>query len=190
MIIGLTGSYAAGKDTLGEYLVSKGFAHHSLSDLIRVELKSRGLQETRESLIKVGTEVRQKYGSGEWARRAIEAINGNHERNSVVTSIRNPEEVVELKKHGEFHLWFVDAPDQLRYERMQARRRPGDPETFEDFLAKEKIENSADPAAQQLQKVAEMADVEIINDKDFESLYRTVDELLLEQSHGLNKEAE
>ncbi|MDP2933991.1 MAG: AAA family ATPase [bacterium] len=189
MIIGLTGSYAAGKDTVGEYLVSKGFIHHSLSDLIREELKTRGISETRESLIRLGTEVRQKSGSGEWARRAIEAINGNHERNSVVTSIRNPEEVVELKKHGEFHLWFVDAPDRLRYERMQVRQRQGDTASFEDFLAKEKIENSADPAAQQLQKVADLADVEIINDKNFESLYSTVDELLLEQSHGLNKEA-
>jgi hypothetical protein len=72
---------------------------------------------------------------------------------------------------------------------MQPRRRTGDPETFEDFLAKEKIENSSDPTAQQLQAVSEMADVEIINDKDFASLYRTVDELLLEQGHGLNKEA-
>jgi len=189
MIIGLTGSYAAGKDSVGEYLVTKGFVHHSLSDLIREELKSRNVPETRDSLINVGTEVRQKFGSGVWAKRALEAIDKNHEPNSVVTSIRNPAEVVELKTRGEFHMWFVDAPDQLRFERMQSRRRTGDPETFEDFLAKEKIENSSDPTAQQLQAVSEMADVEIINDKDFASLYRTVDELLLEQGHGLNKEA-
>ena len=39
--IGVTGTLGSGKDTLAAYLVSKGFEHISLSDLIREELKKK-----------------------------------------------------------------------------------------------------------------------------------------------------
>ena len=39
MIIGITGSYASGKDTVASILQEKGFIHYSLSDILREELK-------------------------------------------------------------------------------------------------------------------------------------------------------
>ena len=51
MIIGLTGSYGAGKDTVADYLKAKGFGYHSLSDILRGELVRSGQSITRESLI-------------------------------------------------------------------------------------------------------------------------------------------
>ena len=56
MIIGLTGSYCSGKDTVADYIVkNNGFTHFSLSDEIRLLMKEQGIEPTRENLIKFGT---------------------------------------------------------------------------------------------------------------------------------------
>lgn len=184
MIIGVTGSFAAGKDTVGEYLKDKGFAHHSLSDILREEIKKEGEQETRENLIAKGNEIRTKFGAGELAKRTIEKIESNRENLAVVTSVRNPEEVNRLRERKDFVLIFVDAPIRMRYDRLARRTREGDITSFEDFVEKEKIENSSDPNAQQLNKVAEMADVTIVNDDSLKSLYEKVDELINSHSRS------
>ena len=78
MIIGVTGSYASGKDSVAEYLIKKGFQHFSLSDEIRKELKKRKIKETRQNLIKLGNELRKKHGNEILAKRIIELISKNN----------------------------------------------------------------------------------------------------------------
>ena len=58
MIIGLTGANASGKGEAAGYLKSKGFAYYSLSDILREEAKLRGIEPSRENLIKLGNELR------------------------------------------------------------------------------------------------------------------------------------
>lgn len=179
MIIGLTGSYAAGKDTVADYLVKQGFVYHSLSDILREQLKQRGKEITRDNLIAIGNEIRKLSGPSELARRTLEIIEKNLKKNSLVVSIRNPEEVKILKRRTDFQLWFIDAPQKLRYERTIKRQRSDDDfKSFKDFVAKEGTENSADPNAQQLDKVAEMTDVTIQNDSDLASLHKKIDQIL------------
>lgn len=182
MIIGLTGSFGAGKDTIADYLKSKGFVYHSLSDILRDELRKRNKEVTRENLIKIGNEIRSTVGAGELASRTLEIIKGNNETKSLVVSVRNPEEVNTLRKDVDFKLWFVDAPARLRYDRTAKRRRSDDFQSFDDFLQKEKMENSDDPNSQQLNEVAKMADVTIINDSTFQELYSRVDKLINNES--------
>ena len=43
MIVGITGFFCAGKDTMAAMLQQKGFNHISLSDIIREELSSRSI---------------------------------------------------------------------------------------------------------------------------------------------------
>ena len=43
MILGVTGCFCAGKDSLAAYLRKKGFERISLSDMIREEILSREL---------------------------------------------------------------------------------------------------------------------------------------------------
>lgn len=178
MIIGVTGSYAAGKDTVGEYLKSKGFVARSLSDIIREEVRKEGKEETRQNLIDKGNEIRSKFGPGELAKRTIHKILGSGEEKTVVTSIRNPKEVEEFRKSANFILWFVDAPARLRYNRLVKRSRTGDIGSFEEFVEKERIENSDNPNNQQLGKVAEIADAILQNDYDLENLYKQIDALI------------
>lgn len=178
MIIGLTGSYAAGKDTAADYLVKKGYKYHSLSDIIRDVLRKQGLEITRENLINFGNNIRVEFGPGELARRTIALIKSNNEENSVIVSIRNPEEVKILRTNPYFRLWYVDAPIKLRYDRTVKRQRSDDFSSYEDFVKKEQSENSSDPNAQQLNKVAGMADVTLVNDSTLENFYEKIDQHL------------
>ncbi|MDR2427358.1 MAG: AAA family ATPase [Endomicrobium sp.] len=70
MIIGLTGSYCSGKDTVADYISQKhGYKHFSLSDVIREIMKEAGLEPTRENLITFGTNLREENGNGVLAKK-------------------------------------------------------------------------------------------------------------------------
>ncbi len=71
MIIGLTGKNGAGKTEVSNYLKSRGFEYFSLSDEIRNEIRVRGLQMARDTLIEVGNELREKFGPGVLAERIL-----------------------------------------------------------------------------------------------------------------------
>jgi len=178
MIIGLTGSYCSGKDTVAEYLVSrKGFEHRSLSDELRKVLKPRGIEPSRENLIRYGTELREKKGNGILAKMVLKSAKAG--RDYCITSIRHPAEVEILKKRKDFVLINVDAPPDIRFSRMRKRNRPGDPETFEKFLEFEKKESQDSGPGQQLAKTAGLASVQFMNDSNsIEELFSKVNQLL------------
>ncbi|MDR2191713.1 MAG: AAA family ATPase [Endomicrobium sp.] len=178
MIIGLTGSYCSGKDTVADYIVnSQGFGHFSLSDIIRDAMKENGIEPTRENLIVFGSNLRAQNGNGVLAKKAISKMEDG--KNYCITSIRHPAEVAELRKNGGFVLINVDAPIKTRFARMQKRQREGDPQTLEKFIELEKRESQTSGAGQQLTKTAALADIVFINDfNGVEILYTKIDELL------------
>src|SRR5437867_3260184 len=88
MLIGLTGRNASGKGEVAKYLEKKSFYYHSLSDVIRDEIRRRGQPLTRETLIETGNELRQRYGSAVLAERILERI--ENDKHYVIDSIRNP----------------------------------------------------------------------------------------------------
>ena len=178
MIIGLTGSYCSGKDTVAEYISQKhGYIHFSLSDIIRELMQKDAIEPTRENLIVFGTNLRGKNGNAMLARKVLDKIDLHGKY--CVTSIRHPDEVNELKKRKDFVLVNVDAPEDVRFKRMQKRQRPGDPQTLEEFIEFEKKESQSEGSGQQIVKTARMADVTFINDSnDIYTLKVTIDGLL------------
>jgi dephospho-CoA kinase len=174
MIIGLTGTNGAGKGTIAEHLVKKGFSYYSLSDIIREEAEKRGLEKNRDVLIRLGNELRQAEGEGVLAKKVLRKIKGN----SIVDSIRNPAEIAELKKAGNFILIAVDAKIELRYERIAKRKRPEDKVSFEEFRAQEEAELAAGKGKQQIKKCMELADYRIVNNGTLQELWKKVDKIL------------
>ena len=161
MIIGLTGKNAAGKGELAIHLKSKGFVYFSLSDALRDEATKQGLDHSRDTLIRLGTEMREKHGNGILAERINEKIKHN-KGNFVVDSIRNPGEIEELRKNDGFILIGVHTDAKIRFERLMKRGRVGDSRTFEEFMEHEKKEDNDSGSGQQLGKCIELAD-KIIN---------------------------
>jgi hypothetical protein len=98
----------------------------------------------------------------------------------VVDSIRNPTEVEELRRVPHFVLFGVRASLENRFRRSRRRARPGDPDTLEGFRRRELQENSADPAAQQLEATFALADRVLDNDAGMDELRGAIDGLLAE----------
>lgn len=180
MIVGLTGPNASGKGEAAGYLRSKGFEYHSLSDVLREEARKRGMEASRENLIRLGNEMRREKGLSYLASMVKEALIDS--RDHVVDSIRNPAEVGELRKKKGFILIGVDAPLDVRFERSIRRKRPGDAGTLEEFIEKEKKENIANPENQQLKKCMEMADKIVTNKSSIEDFHREIDEAIAEKT--------
>ena len=180
IVFGLTGKNASGKGTVAEILKKKNFTYHSLSDSLRDELKSLKKEETRENLIDIGNELREKGGPGVLADKLIPKL--NFENNHIVDSIRNPLEVISLRKETllrRFFLISVDANSRLRYDRLCSRGRIGDTDSWEKFVEQEKKEeNVDDPNKQQLSKTMQMADYNIDNSGTLQELEAQVNKII------------
>jgi dephospho-CoA kinase len=189
MIIGITGWFAAGKDTVCDHLEKKGFVKISLSDIIREHCTKEGNDHTRDNLREMGNRLREKYGPDYLANEALKRMQKNGENaNFVVPSVRQTAEVKILREDPNFHLWEVYAPQKTRFERLLARARSEDEKTitFEEFVAKEEIENGGGPNCQQVDKVIELVDKKIDNSGDLDLLYRNID-LALEDIYAKTK---
>ena len=177
MIIGLTGKNGSGKTAVSEYLVSRGFEYHSLSDAIREEILDRGLQITREVLIDVGNELREKFGPGILAERILPSLDSG--QNYVIDSIRNPQEVDVLRSRNDFTLLALEAEQGTRFERSRKRGRENAAQTLSQFAEEEARELDSDnPARQQLNATRQKADLIVTNDGTLEELHRRLDALL------------
>jgi len=178
MIIGLTGANASGKGEAAGYLKSKGFEYCSLSDILREEAKARGIEPSRENLIRLGNKLREKNGPSTLADLAAKKIKDKN--NYAIDSIRNPFEIKALRKLDNFILIGIDAPVEIRFKRAIARNRPGDPDTLEEFIEKERKENINSSTNQQLENCLKAADVMIVNDSSLENLHKKIDEAIEE----------
>ncbi len=177
MIIGLTGTNGAGKTVTAEYLKSRSFHFHSLSDEIREELARQGKEATRANLIEAGNQLRGEHGPAVLAERIKAKLRPDW--NFVIDSIRNPYEVRALRSARDFRLLKVDAPVELRYERVRRRGGPRTPASFEEFVELERREMESDnPANQQLLATYELADLTVWNDGAIEDLHLRLDQTL------------
>lgn len=177
MIIGIAGMPSSGKDTVAEIFEKKGYKHISLSQVLRNMAKEQNIELTTENLTEFGNSTRLKYGLGFLAKEALKEIKGD----AVITSIRQPGEVDVLRKKKDFYLIAVDATLENRWQRLSARRRPGDPATLEEMKSIEKRQSKAGGSKDmQNDVVMEMADYYIDNNGDKNQLKEKVDEVMKE----------
>ena len=175
MILGFTGKNGSGKTEICKYLELKGFKYYSLSDILREELRKRNEKITRENLIKLGNELRGKLGPEVLARLVLKKI-GNE--NCCIDSIRNPKEVEELRKRKDFILIAVEAPIELRFQRIKARNREEDKIDFEEFKKLENEESSNSDFGQNIEECIKKADVVVDNSSTIKELHKKIDLLL------------
>jgi dephospho-CoA kinase len=175
MIIGVAGRNGAGKGEFVDFLKARSFTVYSLSDAIRDELAVRDLSETRERMIEVGQEMRRQSGPGALAQRLMKRL--QPDRNYAIDSIRHPVEVEILRHCGQdFHLVWIDAKLETRFERIRERGRSGDPESIAELEALEARERgSDDPNAQQLDRVQDEANFRLANDGTLESFQAQIE---------------
>lgn len=178
MIIGLTGTLAAGKGVVSEILIKKGFNHYSVREFLIKEIIRRGMIVNRDSMVIVANDLRRRFSSGHIA----EELYGEAKRkggDSIIESIRAVGEVETLRNKGDFILIAVDADQRLRYDRIVSRQSVTDKISYEEFVANENREMVSDePAKQSIARVMEMADFKIINNGTIEEVERDVEQIL------------
>lgn len=174
MIIGVSGRNGAGKGEVVNYLADRSFYGLSLSDVIRDELEKQGVEPTRERMLEAGTSMRGAFGPGALALGLLGRL--LPDRNYAIDSIRHPAEVEALRDSGHgFHLVWVEAPVEVRFERMKARGRVGDPADLDAMRVLEGREaTNDDSAAQQLDAVRQQADFIVENDSDLPALHEKI----------------
>jgi len=150
----------SGKTTVIDTLKTLGYKVVTLSDMVREEAAKRGVPDERESLMEVGQSLRNEFGTGILARRALDKIEEEGGNKWVIDGIRNPAEIQELKKNPTFIVIANTAPEDAIVERILSRKRSID-SMDEDQIRKElrrEMGEGEPEDGQQLRKCIEMAD--------------------------------
>jgi len=170
MIIGVVGSIASGKNSFVEALTAKGFINLRISNELKEIAKEKGISLERKPLQDLGNALREKYGQGFLAERVMEKITPGN--NYVIDSIRNPGEIEILRNHNDFVLIGVDAPLDIRLQRILDSNKPGDPKTWEEakeMEARDRGEGEKE-SGQQVSACFELSDYKLVNDGSREEL--------------------
>lgn len=183
LIIGLAGTFAAGKDIGAEYLQETyGLAGVSTGDMVRKLARVKYDSVERRILHKTADETRKEKGAGVLVEEALRDYHQLHtdKPGVVISGIRSIGEAKMLLKLGGV-LLFIDAPREVRFERSQGRDREGDEQTFEAFTEQEDKELAGvgdDEAVINIGAVRELADTIITNDGNLGRYFHQLEEAL------------
>jgi len=182
--IGLIGKNGAGKSTVARYLMSRHFQMVSLSSVVRAYAVEHQLSQDRASLIQTANALKMTYGMDYFARCCVDHVSENYAKYVVFDSIRHLKEMAYLKSfHVEF--WGIDAPIELRYQRVQLRQDDTDFVDFETFKKQEEFESSGQSVGQSLNEVFNACDFFIQNTGEKQALHHCIDAKLKQHASAL-----
>lgn len=169
-LIGLAGTFGSGKDTLAEILVDNyGYTHVSTSDLVREVAMERYGSIERPILYKTAQESREEFGGGYFVEIGLKKP-----RPLIISGFRSLGEMTALKSAGGVMV-YVDAPIELRYQRITKRQRDNEVKrSLEEFQAFEETEMYAGDKDTDfnIRAIGQQADVVLINDSTLEAFTR------------------
>lgn len=178
MIIGVAGSFGAGKGVVVDYLrETRGFKHYSMSGFITEEVQRREMPVNRDSMIVVANDLRAIYGPTYILDTLFELAQKDG-GNAVIESLRAVAEARRIKELGGFVIG-VDADSKIRFERTQGRKSEKDNVTYEEWLDQERREsNPHEPTKQNIFGALKESNVMVQNNGALEELHAQIDDVL------------
>jgi len=169
LVIGLTGSFGSGCTTLAKILSKHSFDYISLTSILNKVALSRGKdpsvlpkKDRRKLLQDIGNELRLK-DQGFLIKEALKLVKDDG-KDIVISCIKNPGEIKELKKIPNAYIIALDTSFEERQKRILIPEYEGDLNQFikdNDREGDERIKHG-----QRLQECVDLADV-LINNEEF-----------------------
>jgi len=147
----------------------------SMGDVVREEAEKRGLPPTDENIGGIGTALRKNEGMDAISKRCDPKIRAQEGGVVVIDGTRNLEEVNYFKKQFgiDFKLIAINAPFDLRFERVIKRARSDDMTGIEELKRRDERENGWG-----LDKAMEMADITLNNTSSLKEFQEEIRKLL------------
>jgi len=132
-VIGIVGMPGSGKSIADEVAREFSFSVLIMGDIVREEVKKRGLILNPENIGKVMIKIRMEEGSAVVAKICITKINFSSTR-VLIEGLRSLDEVHEFrKKFPNFSLIAIHASPKVRFHRIFGRNRSDDPKDWYVF---------------------------------------------------------
>lgn len=172
IVIGLVGEAAAGKGTVASFLTEKyGASIHTFSSSMKECVKRLHLPVNRENLSAFSTLTRQAFGEDLYARVVAKDCETDDHPFIVVDGIRLEADMTVLKGFPGFHLIYVTAPVELRWQRARGRgEKEGEAEmSLDEFKEQEKL-----PTETAIKAIGANAEFTVENTGSFDELYTSI----------------
>ena len=174
-IMGVSGLAGSGKSFVSELAAERGAMIISMGDIIREEAKKRG-----ESTGETAENLRKEYGQYIVAELTVKKIkkllDEGFDSSIVVEGIRSPHEVTLFKESfSDFIILSIFANQEIRFERIKARKREDDATNFDEFKIREDRELNFG-----IGDVVSLSDKIIINESDLDSYLVEIEKFLEE----------
>lgn len=175
IILGLTGEKAAGKGTAADHLAEKhGASVHTFSKPMKDCVSRLGLELTRTNLITFSEITRKAYGEDLYARVIAKDSENDDADLVVVDGIRREADIALLKDLPNFHLLYITAPLETRWERAVKRNEKGEGEmTLEQFTEQESA-----PTEVAIPELGANAAFRIDNTGSFDDLHKNLEDII------------
>lgn len=167
----VVGMPASGKSIAKEYALTEGYPYYSTGDIVRAEVKSRGLTPGPETMAAVSDELRGSDGMGV-TRVALKTALAENSTVVFLEGMRSWPEVELIREQAEAVVVAFLAPRPTRRQRIISRGRPDDsPEGFEERDWREIYYGAAIPIA--------LADAYVLNTSTMEASLEDLHEIIL-----------
>jgi dephospho-CoA kinase len=173
LVVGFCGFPGSGKSTALEAINDLGKVI-SMGDVIRNEIKARGLTPNDANLGKIATELRQMGGTDIIAEKTIALIKTQKSEIVFVDGIRSIDELQLFRKNWKFPLISIMTNKKLRYKRILERARSDDSTGLELIRARDEREINFG-----LKELIKAADYHVMNNSNKENLRRKTRELVI-----------
>lgn len=177
-LIAFVGLPASGKSEAASVARIMKIPVVSMGDAVREEAARRGLAPTDENIGGTGSALRREEGMDAIAKRCVPVVCAQSSNVVVIDGTRNIEEVNYFKKQfgKDFKLIAIQAPFELRLERVKKRARSDDMTGIEELRRRDEREKGWG-----LDKALAIADMTIDNTRsidefkeEIKGLFRTL----------------
>lgn len=169
-ILILLGKARSGKDTVADFLVKEfGFKKFVFSSFLEEELKKQGKTVSKQNMVLLGDELREKFSMDVIARKTLEKV--SDEQKIVFVGARSIEEADLIKqKFPQAKLILVEAEEKKRFQ----RKNELDADTIKEFSERDKI----DAEKKGMNKLFELAEFRIENNFSLADLLQKTRDLM------------